>query len=82
MENLETLREELSEIDDTIIELIMYRRQLSKRISIVKNANNLPYINKASHDFTNAKYNNALGILGRDIYYKIHIDSLEIQKEL
>jgi chorismate mutase len=50
MENLETLREELSEIDDTIIELIMYRRQLSKRISIVKNANNLPYINKASHD--------------------------------
>jgi chorismate mutase len=82
MENLEMLRNELGEIDDKIIQLLHERRQISKRIGIVKNVTNMPYLNKASHDSVNAKYNNALGWFGRDIYCKIHLDSVDIQKEL
>jgi chorismate mutase len=82
MDNLELLRKHLGEIDDEIIELLKERRELSKRIGVVKNATNMPYLNKESHDITNAKYNNELGWFGRDIYCKIHLDSVDIQKEL
>lgn len=82
MDNLELLRKDLAIIDDEIIELLKQRRQLSKRIGVVKNATNMPYLNKESHDMTNAKYSNALGWFGRDIYSKIHLDSVDIQKEL
>ena len=78
---LEFFREEISAIDDQIIELLVKRFDFSCVVGKFKKENTIPIINNQVKDSITLKYEDALGYVGKEIYNSIHHYSVLIQKD-
>lgn len=78
---LEFFREEISTIDNQIIELLIMRFDYSCIVGKFKNENNIPIENIQIKDLITLKYDDALGDIGKDIYNLIHYYSVLIQQD-
>jgi chorismate mutase len=78
---LEFFREEISTIDNQIIELLIRRFDYSCVVGKFKNENKIPIENIQVKDSITLKYSDALGDIGKEIYNLIHHYSVLIQKD-
>lgn len=78
---LEFFREEISTIDNQIIELLVKRFDYSCVVGKFKKENKIPIENIQVKDSITLKYSDALGDIGKEIYNLIHHYSVLIQKD-
>jgi hypothetical protein len=77
---IKILRENISKIDDQLIELLIARFHYSYMVGVQKKKNNIPIVNDEVMKSITKKYVNGLGIHGEEIYKLIHSISVKIQE--
>jgi chorismate mutase len=79
-DNIEYLRDKISEIDLKLVELLVSRFHYCSIIGMEKKKQNIPIVNVDAFKNAMSKYRNGLGNYGEEIYHLIHDISKKIQE--
>jgi chorismate mutase len=80
MNKIENFREKISELDTSIVELLIQRFHYSYMIGIEKKIQKLPIVSVHHFKIAMEKYRDGLGDYGEEIYHLIHDISKKIQE--